>query len=107
LVSIAHKSLIAAIGCKGLVWAISDLQRDAVDEYREVEAFLLHFNSFNSITATAALDSQGVQGLSPCDTHCPECAVLLLEMPVADSALRSRASREFDKRTRSRAHGAF
>jgi hypothetical protein len=30
---------------------ISDLQRDAVDDYREVEAYLLHFNFRFAVTA--------------------------------------------------------
>ena len=49
---------------------------------------------------TQTLESQASQNVSPCDTH-SQRALLLMEMPLAEAALRSGAAGEFDRRIQS------
>jgi hypothetical protein len=85
----------------GLVWAIFALPRSgSVDDFRDIETRLLRFETFSRTMLTRTLESQVSQNLSLCDTH-SQRAVLLMEMPMAEAALRSGAANEFDQRIRS------
>jgi hypothetical protein len=97
----AQRGLIMTIGCCSLAWAVIVLPRsEAADEFRAIEVQLLQFASFNPTSAASALNGEIVGALSACDTHAQH-ALLLLEIPLTDAALRSGAVREFDRRTKS------
>jgi hypothetical protein len=96
-----QRALTVAIGCLGLVWGIFELPRsEAADDFREIESRLLRFETFSRTTATRTLEDQTFQSLSPCETH-SQHAMLLMEMPLAEAALRSGAANEFDQRVQS------
>jgi len=89
------------LGCLGLVWGIYTLPwSEAVDEFQDLESHLLSFETFSQTFLTRTLDSETSRYLNPCDTH-SQRAMLLLEMPLADAALRTGAAAEFDRRIRS------
>ncbi len=95
------RSLITAIGCLGLAWGISNFVRGvAVDEYRDLEARLLQFETFSRTAATRILDSAAAKSLGACDSH-SQRALLLLEIPLTDAALRSGAAQDYDLHIRS------
>jgi hypothetical protein len=84
-----------------LVWGIFALPRsEAADDFRDIESRLLGSQTFNRASLTKILESQASQNLSPCDTH-SQRALLLMEMPLAEAALRSGAAGEFDRRIQS------
>jgi hypothetical protein len=98
---IFRRILTLAIGCLGLVWGIFALPRsEAADDFRDIESRLLGSQTFNRASLTKILESQASQNLSPCDTH-SQRALLLMEMPLAEAALRSGAAGEFDRRIQS------
>ena len=85
----------------GLVWGISVLpQSQAADELWAIEGQLLRFEAFSKTELTQILESPAAQNSSACDTHSPR-AMLLMEMPLAEAALRSGATSEFDRRMQS------
>jgi hypothetical protein len=98
---IVRRILTLAIGCLGLTWGILTLpQSEASDDLRDVESRLLRSETFSRTTVTQTLESQTSQNLSACDTH-SQRALLLMEMPLAEAALRSGAAGEFDRRIQS------
>jgi hypothetical protein len=93
--------LTLAIGCLALVWGIATLPGSkTADDYRDIEGRLLHFETFGTAILARVLESPDSRALEACDTH-SQRAILLLEMPLADAALRSGATDEFDRRVRS------
>jgi hypothetical protein len=89
-----------AIGCLGSAWGILALpQSEFSDDFRNIKDRLLSFETFRPATFAQILESKGAQDISPCDTH-PQRAMLLMEMSLAESALRSGAVQEFDQRTK-------
>jgi hypothetical protein len=93
--------LALLIGCLGLVWGLSDVVRGATsDEFRDIEDRVLQFETFGRDISISTLESPGVSKLSVCDSHAQR-ALLLLEIPLADVALRSGAVRDFDRRVQS------
>jgi len=98
---VVGRALTLAIGCLGLVWGIFALPRsEAADDFRDIESRLLRSETFNRTSLTQTLQSQAAQNVSPCDTH-SQRALLLMEMPLAEAALRSGAASEFDQRIQS------
>jgi hypothetical protein len=98
---VVRRALTLAIGCLGLVWGIFALPRsEAADDFRDIESRLLRSETFNRTSLTQTLESQASQNVSPCDTH-SQRALLLMEMPLAEAALRSGATGEFDRRIQS------
>jgi hypothetical protein len=90
--------LIFAIGCLGLVWGIFALpQSEEADDLQDVESRLLRSEAFSPRALSLRLEGAASQNLSACDTH-SQRAVLLMEMPLAEAALRSGAAEEFDRR---------
>src|ERR1700731_2958585 len=86
------------MGCLALVWGIFALPRsEAADDLRDIESRLLRSEAFSRAALTQTLESQISRDLSPCDTH-SQRALLLMEMPLAEAALRSGAASEFDRR---------
>jgi hypothetical protein len=99
--SIAQRTLTLAIGCLALVWGIFAVPRsEAADDLRDIESRLLRSEAFSRVSLTQTLESQISRDLSPCDTHSQK-ALLLMEMPLAEAALRSGAAAEFDRHIRS------
>jgi hypothetical protein len=93
--------LTIVIGCAGLAWGVLNAARgEAADDFRELESRLLQFETFNQATAAGALASALAWDVSPCDNHAQR-ALLLMEIPLADAALRSGAARDYDERVRS------
>ncbi len=93
--------MIVAIGCLGLVWGVFTLPRsEAADDFREIESHLLRFETFSRPELAQALANQASQDLSACDTH-SQRAMLLMEIPLADAALRSGFAGEFDQHIQS------
>ena len=91
--------LIFLIGCLGLLWGITNVARGATsDALFDLEAKLLKFETFNRTIAATTLDGTTARDLEACDTH-SQRALLLLEIPLADAALRSGAVQEFDLRS--------
>jgi hypothetical protein len=99
--SFVQRVLTLAIGCLGLVWGIYAFpQSEAADEFWDVESRLLRFETFSTTTSTRILESQTSQDLSACDTH-SQRAMLLMEVPQAEAALRSGATNAFDRHIQS------
>jgi len=95
------RCLTALIGCAGLAWGVLNVARGEVaDDFRELESRLLQFETFNQTTAASALAGALAWDVSRCDNHAQR-ALLLLEIPLADAALRSGAARDYDARVRS------
>lgn len=89
------------MGCLALVWGIFALPRsEAADDLRDIESRLLRSEAFSRASLTQTLESQISRDLSPCDTHSQK-ALLLMEMPLAEAALRSGAAAEFDRHIQS------
>jgi hypothetical protein len=101
LALVIGRALTLTLGCLGLVWGIFALpQSEAADEFREIESRLLRSDTLNRTISTQALASPAAQSLSACDTH-SQRAMLLMEMPLAEQALRAGFAQEFDRRVRS------
>jgi hypothetical protein len=99
--SVARRTLTLAIGCLGLAWGVFALPRsEALGYLQDLESHLLHSEAFSQKAMTLTLESQAFQRLSACDTH-SQRAMLLMEMPLAEAALRSGAVSEFDQRIQS------
>jgi hypothetical protein len=64
--------------------------------FLDLESRLLSFETFSRAVAVDALESEGSQRLSACDTH-SQRTMLLLEVPLADAALRTGAATEYDR----------
>ena len=98
---IVRRVLTLAVGCLGLVWGIFALPRsEAADDFRDIESRLLRSETFNRASLMQTLESQISRDLSPCDTH-SQRALLVMEMPLAEAALRSGAAAEFDRHVQS------
>jgi hypothetical protein len=95
---VAIRALILVIGLFGLGWAVSNLaSSEAADIFWDLETHLLKFETYNRTAATGILTSVAAEEASPCDNH-SQRALLLLEIPLADFALRSGSTRDFDQR---------
>jgi len=90
-----------AVGCAAFAWGISNSLRGAsADFFRNVETNLLRFEIFSPGTANQMLADSAVQDVFDCDDH-SQRALLLLEVSLAEAALRSGASAEYDQHIRS------
>ncbi len=95
------RALIAILAATGMIWSGYSFGSGALtDSFRGIEARLLQFESYSLKTATRTLDSEIAGELSACETHAQR-ALTLLELPVAEAALRSGATRDYDDRLRS------
>jgi hypothetical protein len=98
---LALRSLTAVIGCLGIAWGVSNIARgEAADDFRDIETRLLQFEGFSQATGTRVLASAAAQDVSACDSHAQH-ALMLMEIPLADAALRSGALDPLNRRTRS------
>jgi hypothetical protein len=94
--------LALLIGCSGLIWGILNVARGAIsDDFQNLEDRLLQFETFSQAAGMRTLASPiAKKELGACDNHAQR-ALLLLEMPLADAALRSGAVQDFDQHIQS------
>jgi hypothetical protein len=98
---LALRGLTAIVGCLGIAWGISNMVRgEAADDFRDIETRLLQFEAFSQAAKTRVLASSAAQDTSGCDSHAQH-ALLLMEIPLVDAALRSGDLAAFNQRTRS------
>jgi hypothetical protein len=91
------RALTLVIGLLGLSWAVLDLASgDAADIFWDLETHLLKFETYNRTAATGILTSVAAVEASSCDNH-SQRALLLMEIPLANVALRSGSTRDFDQ----------
>ena len=87
-----------ALAAAGLVWGVSILPvSEAADDFGYFESRLLQSESFDPAPLAHELASPAAQVVSDCDTH-SQTALLLIEMRLAQAALRAGEVQEFDKR---------
>jgi hypothetical protein len=95
------RAVIVIVGCLGMVWGISGFARSAaVDYFEDVEGRLLSFASYSADAAGEMRDSAMALELNDCDNHAQR-SLVLLELPLADAALKAGATADFDRRVRS------
>lgn len=95
------RCLTVIVGCAGLAWGLLNAARGEVaDDFRDLESRLLQFETFTPATAAGTIASARTWDVSPCDNHAQR-ALLLMEIPLADAALRSGAARDYDEHVRS------
>jgi hypothetical protein len=93
---LALRALAFVVACLGLVWAVPNLAASAVsDDFRDLDARLLQFDVLKPSSAIRILRDAESNTLSVCDTHAQR-ALLLMEMPLAEIALRSGGAKDFD-----------
>jgi hypothetical protein len=90
-----QRAPILVIGCLGLIWGILAFPGSEVT-LLDLESRLLSFETFSPAVAVPVLENEDSQRLSACDTH-SQRAILLLEIPLADAALRSGTATEYDR----------
>jgi hypothetical protein len=96
-VSIPQLAIVVFAGAS-IVWSVLSLPlSEASGEYRDIGTRLLRLGHFGQAASASMLSSPVAQRLSLCDTHAQR-AMLLLEMPLAETALRTGAAKEFDQR---------
>jgi hypothetical protein len=96
-----QRGLGLALAVAGLIWGIFTLpSSEAADDFRSFEAQLLRSETFRPKTLTNRLESPAAKVVSDCDTH-SQTALLLVEMRLAEAALRSGAATQFDQHIRS------
>jgi hypothetical protein len=97
----AVRGLTLVVACLGLFWGIANVARGEVsDGFWDAETRLLRFEAFSRTASIGMLEGAAAQDLSPCDNH-SQRALMLVEIPLADAALRSGEVQEFDRRFRS------
>ena len=99
--SLATRSLTCLVGCLGLAWGISNVARgETFDAFLGLETRLLKFETVSRTNAITTLNSAAARDLNACDNHAQH-ALMLLEIPLADAALRSGTVQDFDQRINS------
>jgi len=84
-----------------LPWGLATFAREATtDDFRRLEDRLLRFETFDAAVGIRTLEDAATQELSACDSHAQR-ALLLLEIPLAEKALRTGAVRDFDQHIQS------
>jgi hypothetical protein len=85
------------VGGMGLFWGIPNVARGEVsDDFWYAETRLLRFETFSRTASKAIMASVAAQDLDPCDNHAQR-ALLLIEIPLTDAALRAGTVQEFDR----------
>ncbi|WP_205502357.1 hypothetical protein [Rhodopseudomonas sp. BR0G17] len=93
------KFVFFAIGVIGIGWAVANFHRAiAIDRFEAFTDHLLRFKTFDDSFSTTVLNSRSAHALDACDTRAQR-ALIMLEIPLADVALRTGATNEFDRRT--------
>jgi hypothetical protein len=88
-----------ALAAAGLAWGCNILPiSEAADDFGYFESQLLQAETFDPGPLALQLTSAAAQVVSDCDTH-SQTALLLIEMRLAQAALRAGRVQEFDKHT--------
>lgn len=96
---IFQRFLTLALGSAAFAWAIFILPTsEAVDDYRYLEGQLLRSEVYKPQTLALKVAGSSAPEMSDCDTH-SQTALLLMEMRLAQAALRAGATEEFDRRS--------
>ena len=96
-----QRTLALVVGFIGLAWGVLAFpQSRSADQFRDIESSLLRSEIINRTALAQMLEGQSLGNLSACDIH-SQRALLLMGMPLAEAALRSGDSQEFDERVRS------
>jgi hypothetical protein len=91
------RGLMLAVCSVGLAWAICALPNSqAIDEFRSLERELLRSKADDPRKLALQLQSASAQSVGYCDTHA-QTALLLMEMRLAEVALRAGQTAEFDQ----------
>jgi hypothetical protein len=99
--SLVRRGATLTLGLAGLVWAMLALpQSEAADGFRDIGLRLLRSEMFSPTILTQTLENHAAPYVAPCDTP-SQRALLLVEMPLAEAALRSGATAEFDSHIQS------
>lgn len=86
-----------AVGCAGLVWGVLGLPSgEAADDLRDIGTRLLRQERFSQPGLVRKMEKAAAKSLSPCDTH-SQRAMLLIEMPLTEAALRAGLVQDFDR----------
>jgi hypothetical protein len=94
---LALRCLVLIVACLGLAWAIPNLAASVIsDDFRDLDARLLQFETVRPASAIRMLQIAESEALSFCDTDAQH-ALLLMEIPLAEIALRSGAAQDFDR----------
>lgn len=106
MATLANRRLILgiltfAVGWATFVWGtLNCLSGASADFFLGVETRLLRFEAFSPAAAREMLADAAGQELSDCDDH-SQRALLLLEIPLAEAALRSGNARNYDRHMQS------
>lgn len=96
-----RQGLLLALSVLGLAWGIWTFpQSETADDSWDLESHLLGFEHFDKSALTQIIADPASSTLSGCETHFQR-AMLLAEMPLAEAALRSGETAEFDRRVQS------
>jgi hypothetical protein len=95
------RGAICLVALAGLCWGGGNAVRGTTDEdFRDIEGHLLRYERYRPATAVETLESSAAREASPCEAHIQR-ALLLFEIPLADTALRSGLTQEFDRHAES------
>ena len=95
---VIQRLVMLVLGGSGLIWGLLVLPTsDASDDLRYMEAQLLQSETFDSKALAVELSNPSADAISACDSS-SQTALLLMEMRVAQSALRAGAVDDFDRR---------
>jgi hypothetical protein len=87
------------IGIAGLTWSGLNARRaSAIDRFEILEQQLVQFRSFEPTESAAELTGRHAASVTACDTRAQR-ALVLLEIPLADAALRSGLVGDYDRRS--------
>lgn len=96
-----QRILVLGLAIIGLVFGVLALPESrVVDQFHDIESTLLRSEIINRTALAQMLETQFSHDLSACDTH-SQRALLLMEMPLVEAALRSGDSKQFDERVQS------
>jgi hypothetical protein len=91
------RALTLVVGPLGLGWAALNLaSSDAADLFWNIESHLLKFETYKPTAAAGILTGVAAVEASRCDNH-SQHALLLMEIPLADVALKSGSMQDFDQ----------
>lgn len=89
--------LSLAVSCAGFAWGAINLPTsEAIDDLQYQQSKLLQSESFSQKSLKLRLDNDDIQDLSGCAVR-SQTALLLMEMRLAEFALRAGSTLEFDR----------
>ena len=98
---VIQRLVMLILGGSGLIWGLLVLPTsDASDDLRYMEAELLQSETFDTKALAVELSDPSADAISGCDSS-SQTALLLIEMRVAQTALRAGAVDDFDQHANS------